>query len=91
MVALISSTSPLFSFLTFFLTPPSIIARWASDRSESFIIVLNGNLRVSLSPSVEEILHTRQVFTGLSVGLHRLADDNALHLFLLYIAFDEGK
>ncbi len=29
MVALISSTSPLFSFLTFFFTPPSIMALWA--------------------------------------------------------------
>ena len=29
MVALISSTKPLFSRLVFFFTPPSIMARWA--------------------------------------------------------------
>ncbi len=91
MVALISSTNPLFSLLVFFFTPPSIMALMGQNRCKALIVVLDRHLGMSLAPAVEEILHTRQVLARLPIGLRRLTDDDALHLLLLDIGFAETR
>ena len=52
----------------------------SQDRSETLVIELYGNLRHCLTPTVDKLLHTLQILTGLSVRLAGFAYYNTLHL-----------
>ena len=54
-------------------------------RGEALIIVFDGQFRMGFAPTVDELLHARQVLTRLAVGLAGLADDDTLHLLTLDI------
>ncbi len=49
--------------------------------SEALIVVVDGNVGLRFSPTVDELLHTLHIFTGLSVRLAGLSYDNAFNWF----------
>ena len=50
-------------------------------RREPFVDILDGQLRLSLSPSIDELLHPSQVLAGLPIGLDGFPDNDALDGF----------
>ena len=63
----------------------------SQDRGEPLVVVVDGNLRMSLTPAVDKLLDTLQVLAGLPVRLARFADDDALHLLLLQVLLEPVK
>lgn len=55
-------------------------------RREALVIEHNGNLGMCLPPSVDKLLHPRQILRRFSTQLGRLANDDALHLFFLNVS-----
>ena len=53
------------------------------DRRKALVVILYGNLGMSLAPTVVEILHPYHVLAGLTIGLHGLSYHDALHLLTL--------
>ena len=49
------------------------------DGGEALVVIVDGDLGDSLAPTVDKLLHTLEVLTGLTIGLAGLTDDDALH------------
>ena len=67
---------------------PSLLAQSAVNHglmgqygSETLIIIVNGNLRHRLTPTIDKLLYTSQVLTGLAIGLAGFTNDNTLNRF----------
>ena len=59
----------------------------SQDRSKTLVEEFNGNIRNSLAPTVDKLLHTLQILTGLTIRLARLSDDNTLNGLFRQIGF----
>ena len=59
----------------------------SQDRSKTLVEEFYGNIRNSLAPTVDKLLHTLQILTGLSIGLARLSDDDTLNGLFRQIGF----
>ena len=53
---------------------------------KTLVVILNRDLRNGFTPAINKLLNTLQILTGLSVGLTRLTNDNALHRLTGYIS-----
>ena len=69
----------------FFAQPAVKHGPMSQYRREAFIVIVDGKLWVSLTPTIHELLHTLQVFARFTIGLARLADDDTLYLLTLDI------
>ena len=54
-------------------------------RCEALVVVFDRHLRMGLTPSCHKLLYPSQVLAGLAVGLARLANDDTLYRFTLYV------
>ena len=52
---------------------------------ETLVNILDGHFGLRLLPSGHELLHPRQILARLTIGLHRLAYDDALHGLLGHV------
>ena len=57
----------------------------SQDRGETLVVQLDGNVGHSPAPTVDKLLHTSHILTGLAIRLTRLTDDDALYGFGLDI------
>ena len=60
-------------------------------RGKPLVEELDGHLGNSLSPTIDKLLHTRHVLTGLTVRLPGLTDDDSFHRLLGQIGLQPVK
>ena len=53
----------------------------SQHRSETLVNILYGQLRMVLTPTIDKLLHTRQILAGLAIGLDGFPDNDELNRF----------
>lgn len=72
--------------LTGFLVQTGIAHGLMSQHGgEALVVILDGDMRHLLAPTVDKLLDASQILAGLAVGLAGLANDDALYLLAGHI------